>query len=184
METAMDLETVGPAARMTCWPKPLSSERWQGRTRARGEMLISAWADFLSGLAWQFFVTLTFDERRFKSPPSWELASREAFWWLGLLAKVARRSIGWVYAVERSSGGAWHVHALVIGTREPFSGGARTCWRERNGIVTVEPVSDRRGVTLYVSKQAALQGELVLADTIQRFRNRTTAHRFVDLFGR
>src|SRR5438093_951517 len=102
------------------WPQPIVSDEWERRLRRPAVALHIAWDEFLGHLAWDAFATLTFDPKRVY-PVGEEMADREAFWWCGLLGRLFRRPVGWLYAVERSPNGLWHVHALLIGVGSSVS---------------------------------------------------------------
>lgn len=153
----------------TRWPESTTHrDDWQHRHRLRRAALQLAWSDFLSRVAWELFVTLTFDPKKV-FPVSSQTASREAFWWCGQAGRLLRRPIAWVYAPERGPSGLWHVHALLVGTSGNALPAARALWRARNGRIDVRLVADVQGVTLYTTKQAALTGEIVWADTLQHY---------------
>jgi hypothetical protein len=118
---------------------------------------------------WQTFATLTFDPDKVY-PVGHMKAEREAFWWCGQTGRLLRRPVGWIYAAERGRCGQWHVHALVIGGLASELKGASMMWEERNGRIDCRDVTDATGVSLYTSKQAALHGNIVLSDTLARYR--------------
>jgi excisionase family DNA binding protein len=138
--------------------------RWRGRLRLRGGKLENAWSEFLGRIPWQFFATLTFDPARRESVGA-ELASKEAFGWLCLVAYLCRRPIAWAYAVECSRNGFWHAHALIEGAGDPNLETLKSTWHMRNGQADLARVYDVPGVALYTAKGAA-QGEVVVADTL------------------
>jgi hypothetical protein len=138
------------------------SERndWSGRDRVRGHELSQAWAIWLSCVAWQYFVTLTFDPKKV-FPANAALASTEAFWWCGQVGRVLRSAVGWVYAVERGRGGAWHAHGLLVGVPGGLGKAPAAIWAQRNGRIHVRLVDDTNRGVLYTTKEAALSGEVV-----------------------
>jgi hypothetical protein len=161
---------------------PSYADRWEGRTRAAGDILARAWSNYLSRIPWEFFASLTFDPKRV-FPVSRECASREAFWWCGSLGHLYRRTVTWIYVVERGHTGLWHAHALIIGAGEqPRWLAALETWRERNGKIDLQPVSDVRGVAMYTTKELAAEGEIVLSDTLARYKNCLASSPVVDLF--
>ena len=166
----------------TRWPDPIAGRTRGERLKVPRDELHTAWA-YLGCLPWQWFVTLTIDPKR--TGASRDTADREAFWWCGLLGKAARRPVGWLYALERSRSGAWHAHALVIGvgtdSLDPPSG----MWRARNGIIDPKRVTNGDGeqVVLYTTKQAYRTGDLVLSDTLVRYRGQTVERARVSLYG-
>lgn len=165
----------------TRWPMLATGDDWPRRHRFRDTEIVAAWAEVLSTVHWQLFVTLTFDSRKL-FPVGCARASREAFRWCNDACRMYRRPLGWVYAPERGKSGLWHVHALIVGAPSKIPEAAGV-WKARNGAIDVECVHDLKGVTLYTSKQAALSGELVWSDTLGRYRDVRTATATVKLYG-
>lgn len=156
----------------TRWPTIVCDD-WSGRTRLRGDELSRVWGEWIGRIPWEIFVTLTFDsERGFRL--SRDMASREAFWWLGLVARLCRKPLAWAYAIERGKSGLWHVHALIMGAGEPNWSTLEGVWRMRNGMAVAKPVHSVAGIALYTTKQAT-GGEVVLSDTVTLTRFKTLA---------
>lgn len=147
--------------------------------RIKAAEIASAWASWLGVFPWELFVTLTFDPAKV-FPVSAALAGKEAHWWCGQLGRIHRKPIGWVYSVERGRSGSWHSHALLVGLGEDVGTAARAMWTERNGRIHVRAVDNGTRAVLYTSKEAALAGEIVLSDTIDRYRGSKSSR--VDLF--
>jgi len=137
---------------------------WRGRARPHGEQLAEAWGSYVGRLPWQFSATLTFDPKKV-FPVGHDLASREAFWWLGAVAHVCRRPVIWAYALERGASGLWHVHALLGNTGRPNRKTLEGMWRMPNGHAAIRRVYDVTGIALYTTKQAT-DGEVVVSDTV------------------
>jgi hypothetical protein len=152
----------------TRWNEMGRQRDWSNRVRVRGPMLRLAWVEFLGWLPWELFVTLTFDPKK-TFPVDAAKATREALVWCGHLAWALRTPIAWLVAPERGSSGMWHVHVLLIGTGDDISAIVAP-WRVRNGNVDVRPVHERQGAVLYSTKEAALTGDVVLSDTLIRYR--------------
>jgi hypothetical protein len=140
--------------------------------RFRGQELHAAWAAFLSRVPWQDFATLTFDPKR-RFPAGRELTDRETARWCHDLGWVSRRPVGWAYALERRPSGMWHAHALVVGLPASLWRFASQSWELRNGLIHVQEI-DRtpHRVCLYVSKEAAMENEVVVSDTMVRYAGR------------
>jgi hypothetical protein len=165
---------AGQMARVgtTRWPLPFEHDRWAQRTRGTPDTLAAAWASFLGHIPWQWFVTLTFDPTR-RFPVTRELASREAYRWCGLVGYTYRNPVAWVYAIERHKSGSHHAHVLLVGLVEKANVTAAVeLWRERNGRVYAQPVAGTSRLTLYATKSASADGEIVLSDTLERYRTR------------
>ena len=158
------------AMNTTTW----SITRYPGQAepvRIRGhDELAWAWGRWIGRVPWEVMVTGTFDPKRV-SHPSCRVADKEALWWCGLLGKVWRRPVAWVYAVERGLGGRWHMHGLIVGSTGLSWETPIGCWTERNGRLTVSPVRDE-GAALYTTKSASRTGMIVLSDTMGRYRDR------------
>lgn len=168
--------------RTTRWPQRNSAAEWPGRMRLKRQRLARAWSRFLGRVPWEWFITLTFDSDR--AVPIGQLrADRDAFWWFGQTSHLLRRPIAWVYAPERRPTGMWHVHALLAGgvARRDLNAPA-AMWKARNGFVDIRRVSARFGAALYTTKQAALTGDVVLSDTLAKYRNCLGEEVLVPLF--
>ena len=138
--------------------------RSNDRPRVDRDELRAAWA-FLGCVPWKLFLTLTFDPKRV-FPVGRERAEREAQQWCNLLGYMSRCPLRWLYAAERSARGHWHVHVLLTDLDEKRIAPALGVWRSRNGNVDVRPVYNGGGAVLYTMKEAALNGEVVISDTI------------------
>ena len=100
-----------------------------------------------------------------------------------MIEKMVRRPVGWVYALERGRGGLWHEHMLLLGV--PLSQSLRPAlpvWQERNGRIDARRVTDRAGIALYTSKEAATAGTLVLSDTLTQYQPRAGSNIVVPLW--
>jgi hypothetical protein len=126
--------------------------------------LAEAWGSYLGRLPWQFSATLTFDPKKV-CPTDPQLASREAFWWVGLVGHLCRRQVIWAYAVERGRSGLWHLHVLLGNAGRPNRRTLEGVWRARNGHAAIKRVHDVPGIALYTTKSAA-EGEVVVSDTV------------------
>jgi hypothetical protein len=154
---------------MMRWPltSRAASGRWEDRLRLRDAQLLAAWATFLGRVPWDVFVTLTFDPKRRRSVPQ-ILADKEAFWFTTLASRTLRRPLGWAYAVEPGGDATWHAHVLIIGAQVNELRAVAAVWKQANGFVVLKQMFDA-GAVLYTSKHAAVRGELVLSDTIDRY---------------
>lgn len=165
----------------TPWPT-IVSDGLRGPTRLRGDELARVWGEWLGRIQWEIFATLTFDSKRgFRLTR--DMAGREAFWWLGLVAHLCRRSLAWAYAVERGKSGLWHAHALIVGAGEPSWSTLEGVWRMRNGMAVAKPVHSVPGIALYMTKQAS-DGEVFLSDTVTLRRFKALASEIVVPFAR
>jgi len=154
--------------RTTQWLEQRAGVDWRHRLSVRGRVLKPAWGEFLGGIPWDVFATLTFDPKR-TFPISAATASREAFWWCGQAGRLLRRPVAWMYAPERHKSGRWHVHALLanVPTRNAV---LKAIWEARNGLADLRPVRDGRISVEYLVKSAGEGGEIVLSDTLRRYR--------------
>jgi hypothetical protein len=175
------LRTKRVSRTTTRWPAPNTGADWSQRLRVNGPELRLAWAEFLGRIPWDMFTTLTFDSKRV-FPVGRELADREVFWWLSVAGHIFRRPIGWVYVVERHASGLWHGHALVSGAGAAASWKvASDIWRVRNGLADIQRVDSIEGAALYTSKSVAVDGEVVLSDTLSRYQRLAPAPMVVRL---
>jgi hypothetical protein len=139
------------------------------QTRLSGAELIDGWATWLGHFQWQWFITLTFDPKRV-FPVSRTVVEREATWWSNLVAKTLRLPVGWACAPERGRGGHWHGHLVMLATTTRWS--PKTLlpvWTRRNGRIDLRPVHDLGGLGLYLTKEAAEAGTIVLSDTLVKY---------------
>ncbi len=127
--------------------------------------LRSAWGDFLGRYNWEFMTTLTFDPKR-RSNVDARAALRGAVQWCQSLTRQLGEEAGWVATAEFSPGERWHAHVLLIGVpRKRASLGSRM-WLSRNGFTKITPVHSPRSACLYVTKQAALTGDIEISDSL------------------
>jgi hypothetical protein len=140
------------------------NDDWRKRPRLHGRVLAEAWGRYLGRLPWQFSATLTFDPKRV-FPVSRDLASREAFWWTGLVAHLCRRQVISAYVIERGESGLWHVHALLGNAGRPNRRTLEGVWRMRHGHAAIKLVNDVAGIALYTTKMAT-SGDVVISDTV------------------
>ena len=176
MQVDRELERV----KTSRWPSTLSG-RWPGTVRLSGDELQRAWGCFIGRMPWVRFFTLTFDPKRI-FPVTQQRASREAFTWCNQVQYVLRRELAWAFATERGRSGLWHAHVLMTGTREARWGLVAENWRVRNGNADERDVYAALGVSLYMTKSAALGGEVVLSDTIDKYREHLCATQVVGLW--
>jgi len=147
------------------WPFTVAEQ-----ARLTGTRLRDAWASLLGRFPWQWFVTLTFEPSRI-FPVRRRQVEREGTWLGQLVAKVCRTPVGWVCAPERGRGGLWHGHMLMLGASETWSPDAvLPAWQARNGRIDLQRVTDQAGIALYITKDAAEAGTIVLSDTLARYR--------------
>jgi len=105
------------------------------RAVIRGAELHDAWSRFFGRIPWELHVTLTLDSKR-TGDVDRALVVKEARWWCGQVARLARRPLAWLIAPERGPGGQWHAHVLLVGLSPMGLGPAPVpMWRQRNGYV-------------------------------------------------
>jgi hypothetical protein len=147
------------------WPRYIATE-----THLSGADLINGWATWLGHFPWQWFATLTFDPKRVY-PVSQTVVEREASRWCQLVGRTVRLQVGWVCAPERGRGGQWHAHVVMLANSETWSPtAALPVWETRNGRIDLRPVHDLRGLGLYLTKDAAEAGTIVLSDTLVKYK--------------
>ena len=147
------------------WPRYIATE-----THLSGADLINGWATWLGYFPWQWFITLTFDPKRVY-PVSQSVAEREAIRWCELVGRTVRLPVGWVCATERGRGGQWHAHVVMLANSETWSPtAALPVWETRNGLIDLRPVHDLGRLGLYLTKDAAEAGTIVLSDTLVKYK--------------
>jgi hypothetical protein len=134
------------------------SSRWLPK-----EVVKEHWGDWLSQWRWDWWVTLTFDQKRVGSATSthtgagWSLSDR--YWYEWLAWAVPNASPYWVRAREpNKSHYGTHFHALVgavpTATRRTAAFGE---WKRRHGVARIEPYDPLQGAGYYVSKYVVKQ---------------------------
>jgi hypothetical protein len=77
----------------------------------------------------------------------------------------------------------WHAHSVVIGLPERFWMPAGALWEIRNGLIDVQTIGRTpERVCLYLTKQAAMENEVVVSDTMARYASRLSAEPRVALY--
>ncbi len=95
---------------------------------------------------------------------------------------MLRRDVPWVYAPERGRAGNWHVHALLLGALEVAELElALSMWHLRNGRTHAMRVAEPGTAALYTTKEAAITGEVVWADSLVRYGSTLLASQRVAL---
>ena len=152
------------------WPEGKAGGRSSIRLHLAGDDRAKALAECLGGIPWEQFVSLTFDTKRVGSVDQ-RRANREASRWCENLPFWFRSPVGWLYVMERGTGGAWHVHVLLVGLKgRPIDGPLMT-WNLRNGDTHVTAVSDALGVTRYVAKTVFTDGDFMISESLVRYRD-------------
>ncbi len=147
----------------------MSTTKWPTRhsladATVSDTQLLRAWGQFLGRVPWQFFVTLTFRFEVGRAP-----AVREAQQFCTHVGQATRSPVAWLLAPERHRSGSWHVHVLLVGVPGEIVGPV-AMWRQRNGRVDVREVTDGTLIVIYATKSAALLGDVVVSDTLARYR--------------
>jgi len=108
--------------------------------------LRAAWGEFLEGLPWDHYVTLTF---RRNSGPLRAKATFRA--WIRRLERKAGRALLWFLGLEDGNQlGRLHIHALVGGTDSLSESTLEEAWRE--GFSRIERFQVGLGAAHYVTK--------------------------------
>jgi hypothetical protein len=155
------------------WPTGLARTSGHRVVRVRNPLLQLGWMEFVSAIPWEWFVTLTFDPKKVWSV-SRDTAARETIRWFGDVERYFRRHIGWLAALEQHKSGRWHSHGLLAGVParlDPLV----AIWEGRNGRAEVQPAGNSARRCLYVSKEAAENGEILLGDGLRRFSGNLNA---------
>jgi hypothetical protein len=110
------------------------------------ELLREAWGGFLHLYEWGVFVTLTFAQAR-----SVESARRCFDRWLRRLEQRSQTRVEWFLAIESSSAGVVHLHALCNGGPNLTAGAYRDAWPF--GRASVARYDPRKGARYYLVKE-------------------------------
>jgi len=110
--------------------------------------LANAWGEFLSRFPWDWFLTLTFAE------PVGSFRAHRLFGKFALdIEKAAGRPIGWFRGDEfGSQGGRFHMHALMLNTRDLVRMQWLNEWNDRAGWARILPFDPTKGAAFYCSK--------------------------------
>ncbi len=158
----LNVDPDGVGRVRSSWPSRMTNARGPVvRVRAPQEQM--GWVSLAGGIEWLWLVTLTFDPKKVWRV-SLQLAEKETIHWCGEIEHYFRRPVGWMAAFERHKSGRWHSHVLLADVPEPVTLFAEF-WRGRNGRVDVQPVTNAAGAVLYLSKNAAANGDILLGDT-------------------
>lgn len=117
-------------------------------TRANEERrkVRNAWGEFLEGLPWDHYTTLTFG---MKSGP--DFARRAFGTWVRRLEREAGIPLLWFVGFEDGRLlGRLHLHALLGNTYELTTGFMSTLWR--HGFSRIAPFQPKLGAAHYVTK--------------------------------
>lgn len=163
-------KTTTHAQSLSSWPTQHLDAARTGGVRLHADALHVGWTELLAEYAWDAFVTLTFDPKRWPKRDR-RLAERETRRWLQEVEWVFRCSIGWAFAAERDRSDEWHTHVLVVGIGRRKWTAPMAMWEERCGFIDVRPVWLPVGIAEYVTKATAWTGTLELSDTLPRYRN-------------
>lgn len=132
-----------------------------------------AYAGFIAGWPWEWFVTLTFsqdvhEERASKLFRLWiSKLNRELY---GVPRKKRPRGVYWVLAFETQKSGRWHIHALVTGVKQA----RRLSWMDKwtsldkvTGWARIEDVRDEAAVSKYLTKYVSKDGRIEFSKNLR-----------------
>lgn len=155
---------------------PRTDDRRIGGPRI--EDAAGTWVDWLRGVKWDWFATLTFGAAANGASPEHARAST-AEWMTALRAKNPRAYA--VVAVEQGAHlGGWHTHVLLggVGAHPRLEAELRSAWRARGPVhvVRYDPSKDlrdnlRSGAVPYLMKEWP-ESQLEIVGTLRRWRQR------------
>lgn len=160
----------GPHVKAPCAVETLKSER---------QILRDAWADFLSPVPFQWFVTLTFETnvhpeaaikrwRRFTNEINRSLYGRR---WM----KKDHGGIYWIVALERQKRGVVHFHALMGDIHDLNEITRRLDWMDEwyamAGIARIEPIRSSEAVLRYVTKYVIKDGDIEFSKNLGNYKD-------------
>jgi hypothetical protein len=169
-------------------PEPsLNSQGVPENRRAYGSEVLGAWGEWLSSWRWDWFVTLTYDQKR-KGPQGrgshdrvgWSLSDRHWHEWLGQAVGDSAGSasiLPSVYWVRGREPNPWrygtHFHALIGGVPTGTSRrDAWAAWFHPHGRALIEPYDPRQGAGYYVSKYVVKDGgDIKFSESFERFKS-------------
>lgn len=146
-----------------------------GLTFAFGNRALrNAWADWLSAIPFQWFLTLTFETnvhpeaalkrfKRFTNDLNRSLYGRR---WM----RKPPGGVFWVVAVERQKRGVVHLHALM-GDQNDLNELARRltwmdAWNEIAGYARIEAIKSEAAVLRYVTKYVVKDGDIEFSSNL------------------
>ena len=130
------------------------------------EELKSAWSEWLDGMEWDWYVTLTF-----KNEIHPEQAERNFRRWVrrlnekrhGKRFRKKGKGISWVRAIEMQRRGVIHFHVLLKGLEGIRYLRGHRLWKvsgKRNGFSWIESYHPHRGATGYLGKYIGKGGDI------------------------
>lgn len=130
--------------------------------------LPEGWAGLLGQIPFEVLFHLTFDDEKV-NPLTKRRAVRSMCRWSSQVCEMYRSPVGIAVAVERSQGGRWHGHSLLVGLRTRNPRVAQMLWEERNGRALWQSVYDAVGAARYLSKGTATTTDIILNEHLVRY---------------
>ena len=162
-----------------------------------GDLLASAWADFLGHFEWQWFCTFTFRDKlpegtsrhNAVAPKFHPEAADKLF---RVFCNELNRSlygkrwaskpdagVYWVRALEWQKREVLHYHALMADVHNLNQSARRLTWMDRwnelAGFAKIEVPNGRRAVSNYVAKYVAKGGEIDLSANLRSYAEQISA---------
>lgn len=140
------------------------------------------WTELLTRYQWDWFLTMTFRDRKDKYKPDYVHPEVADKLWRVFVSKLNRRlygqrwyrtpgkSIYWVRAMEWQKRGVLHYHALAGDTQSLNTRASRRFWKEEwfllAGIARIDRVFGIDDVAAYVSKYVVKGGEIDVSPSL------------------
>lgn len=137
----------------------------------------AAWANWLRGIKWDWFVTLAY--RGAAGGVSAGRVKHDAAEWLDALRASAPKAYAVVVVEAGDHFGGWHAHVLIggLGAHPSWETTLVNTWRPHGHahVVRYDPAKDpkheiKKGVVPYLRKQ--VDAELEIVGTLKRYRPR------------
>lgn len=159
--------TYGTAIRSS-WPTVHTARpSATGHVRIKNPLVQTGWLTFVGGVPWEWFVTLTFDPKK-RWSVSRALAERETVRWCADIERYGRCPCGWMAALEQHKSGRWHAHLLLTGVTIDLTP-LTALWQIRNGRADLQAAGSPVRRTLYMTKEAAAKGHILLGEGLKHF---------------
>lgn len=139
----------------------------------------AAWAVWLRGIKWDWFVTLAYSAGARGASP--EKVKRDALAWLEKISEGAPKAYALVVYEYGPALGGWHAHVVVggLGAHPSWPDTFRSLWRHHGPPYVLrydpekDPAGSERGLMPYLRKQADVEWDIV--GRLKKFRPRRRA---------
>jgi hypothetical protein len=139
--------------------KPLDQSLHPTNPREQGQYLAQAWAEFVHGAPWDWWVTLTFakaphPEQAHKAYRLWIHEMNRRVFGINYWKKPHTKGVWWTRATEYQTRGAVHYHALLGGTASLDRFEWMRRWEQLAGYARIFPygMDGKTGAEYYLAK--------------------------------